>query len=86
VISAIVVNWNGKDYLAACLSALQAQDPPPDEILVVDNHSDDGSRDFVAAQFPSVRVVDTGSNEGPCRARNVGVASSGVPSVTSRVT
>ena len=74
VISAIVVNWNGVDYLSACLAALLAQDPPPAEVVLVDNHSDDGSREFVAKQFPTVRVVDTGSNEGPCRARNVGVA------------
>ncbi len=73
MISAIVVNWNGKDYLAACLQALLDQDPPPDEILLADNHSDDGSREFVAERFPSVRLIDTGSNHGPCRARNLGV-------------
>ncbi len=74
MISAIVVNWNGRDYLARCLGALLAQEPPPDEVLVVDNHSDDGSRELVAVQFPQVRLVDTGDNRGPCRARNVGVA------------
>jgi N-acetylglucosaminyl-diphospho-decaprenol L-rhamnosyltransferase len=73
VISAIVVNWNGKDYLPACLDALLGQSPPPDEILVVDNHSDDGSREMVAARYPGVRVLDTGSNQGPCTARNLGV-------------
>lgn len=74
VISAIVVNWNGKDYLSDCLTALLQQVPPPDEVIVADNHSDDGSRDFVAQHFPEVRVVDTGANKGPCFARNVGVA------------
>jgi GT2 family glycosyltransferase len=74
VVSAIVVNWNGKDYLPACLDALLAQDPPPAEVIVVDNHSTDGSRELVAARYPSVRVVDTGRNAGPCHARNVGAA------------
>jgi GT2 family glycosyltransferase len=74
VVSAIVVNWNGKDYLPACLDALLAQDPPPAEVLVVDNHSTDGSRDLLAARYPGLRVIDTGRNAGPCHARNVGAA------------
>ncbi len=74
VVSAIVVNWNGSDYLPACLDALLGQEPPPAEVLVVDNHSDDGSRDLVARRYPQVRVIDTGRNAGPCHARNVGVA------------
>lgn len=74
MLSAIVVNWNGKDYLPACLDALLAQDPAPTEILVVDNHSDDGSRELVASRYPQVRVIDTGRNAGPCHARNVGAA------------
>jgi len=74
VVSAIVVNWNGRHYLPDCLDALLAQVPPPSEVIVVDNHSDDGSRELVAANYPMVRVVDTGRNAGPCHARNVGVA------------
>ena len=74
VLTAIVVNWNGEDYLPDCLNALLAQDPAPDEVIVVDNHSDDGSRAVVADRYPQVRVVDTGVNGGPCHARNVGAA------------
>lgn len=74
MISAIVVNWNGANYLPDCLTALLAQEPRPDEVIVVDNHSDDGSRELVAERFPSVQVIDTGKNGGPCLARNVGVA------------
>lgn len=72
VVSAIVVNWNGQDYLPRCLDALLAQVPPPAEVIVVDNHSTDGSRELLAARYPGVRVVDTGRNAGPCHARNVG--------------
>jgi len=74
VLSAIVVNWNGRSYLGRCLEALLAQVPAPDEVLLVDNHSDDGSREFVAANFPTVKVVDTGRNGGPSLARNAGAA------------
>lgn len=72
-ISALVVNWNGANYLAECLTALLAQDPPPDEVLLLDNHSDDGSRQLAAERFPAVRIVDLGDNRGPCAARNRGV-------------
>lgn len=72
MVSAIVVNWNGRQYLAACLDALLAQVPPPAEVIVVDNHSTDGSREWVAATYPGVKVIDTGRNAGPCHARNVG--------------
>ncbi len=74
MLSAIVVNWNGRSYLGRCLAALLAQVPAPDEVVLVDNHSDDGSREFVAANFPTVKVLDTGRNGGPCHARNVGAA------------
>ncbi len=74
MISAVVINWNGRHYLKACLDSIVAQDPPPDEIILVDNHSEDGSREFVAKEFPQVRIVDTGSNVGPAKARNIGVS------------
>ena len=74
MVSAIVVNWNGRAYLPECIDALLAQVPPPAEVIVVDNHSDDGSRELVAERYPRVRVIDTGRNAGPCHARNVGIA------------
>ena len=74
MISAIVVNWNGKAYLVRCLEALLSQQPAPAQVVVVDNHSDDGSRELVAERFPQVEIVDTGANLGPCRARNAGIA------------
>jgi GT2 family glycosyltransferase len=60
--------------LPQCLDALLAQVPAPAEVILVDNHSDDGSRELVADRYPTVRIVDTGSNAGPCRARNLGAA------------
>lgn len=74
MISAVVVNWNGAAYLARCLEALRAQIPPPDEILLVDNQSTDASCGIVGERYPEVRIVQLGSNRGPCAARNAGVA------------
>lgn len=77
MVSAIVINWNGQDYLPECLDALLAQDPPPAEVIVVDNHSDDASRSVVSERYPGVQLIDTGFNGGPCHARNVGAEAAG---------
>jgi N-acetylglucosaminyl-diphospho-decaprenol L-rhamnosyltransferase len=64
-ISVIVLNYNGREWLEPCLTALSAQrDAPPFEILLADNGSTDGSTALVAARFPSVRVVDHRRNLG----------------------
>ncbi len=72
-ISAVVCNYNGQDYLADCLDALLAQDEALDEILVVDNGSTDGSREFLARHYPQVGVLPLGRNGGPGHARNAGM-------------
>ena len=72
-ISAIVVNYNGEEYLDRCLTALLAQTPAPDEVLLVDNESTDGSLALVNDRFPSVHVIPAGGNKGPAFARNLGV-------------
>jgi GT2 family glycosyltransferase len=49
-LSYCVVNTNGREHLGACLRAIAANHPADveHEILVLDNHSDDGSVDLVA--------------------------------------
>jgi GT2 family glycosyltransferase len=62
--SVIVINWNGRQHLQACLDALLAQQGVAFETLVVDNASTDGSADFVRERFPSVRLVALDTNRG----------------------
>ncbi len=50
--------------LRKCLSALEAQDLRPDEIILVDNGSTDGSVTMVHREFPEVTVFETGANLG----------------------
>jgi glycosyltransferase involved in cell wall biosynthesis len=56
-ISVIVCAHNEASQLGACLHSLLAQTRPPDELLVVDNASSDGTG-AVAAKIPGVRVVE----------------------------
>jgi hypothetical protein len=70
--SVIVINWNGRQHLQACLDALAAQQGVEFETLLVDNGSTDGSAEFVRAQFPVVRVVALPDNCGFAGGNNAG--------------
>ncbi|MGI8844874.1 MAG: glycosyltransferase family 2 protein [Thermoleophilaceae bacterium] len=58
-LSYCVVNTNGRDYLRACLEAIDRFHPVAldHEVLVLDNASDDGSAEMVRDHFPSVRLT-----------------------------
>ena len=49
-IVAVVVTYNRKNLLRACLSALVSQERQPDLILIVDNASSDGTREMLQAE------------------------------------
>ena len=78
--SIVIPNWNGRDLLAKYLpSVIDAMaGHPENEIIVVDNGSEDGSVEFLRDQFPAVRVLALdrnlgfggGSNEGFRAAKN----------------
>ncbi len=63
-VSAIVVNWNGKDVLSGCLQSLSKQNYGDLEIWVSDNGSEDGSQAMVRELYPSVRLLENGENLG----------------------
>jgi N-acetylglucosaminyl-diphospho-decaprenol L-rhamnosyltransferase len=72
-VAIIIVSYNTRDDLVACLQSLQAPAPEVDhEIVVVDNASADGSADAARA-FAGVRVVEAGANLGFARANNIGI-------------
>ena len=56
-ISVIVCAHNEERYIAPCLHSLLAQSRVPDEVIVINNASDDATG-AVAAKVPGVRVVD----------------------------
>mgnify|MGYP002633811425 CR=1 FL=1 len=63
-VSAIVVNWNGKDVLSECLQSLLKQEYEDLEIWVSDNGSEDGSQAMLKESFPSVHLLENGKNLG----------------------
>ena len=76
-VSIIVVNWDRRDLLRACLRSLEAQTFRDFEILVVDNGSRDGSAEMVDREFPHARVIRNPANRGFCAANNQGIALAG---------
>ncbi len=72
-ISAIIVNWNGKEVLSGCLKSLLDQDYENLEILVVDNGSQDGSQAKVKKEFPSIELIENVENIGFGSAVNRGL-------------
>jgi GT2 family glycosyltransferase len=74
LISVVVVNWNRRDLLRACLRSLQHQQGVEFETIVIDNGSDDGSPEMVAREFGSMaRVIRNDENRGFCAANNQGI-------------
>ncbi len=59
----VIPNWNGADYISACLDSLQKQTIPHD-VVVVDNGSTDGSLALIEKSFPEVQVVRHAENKG----------------------
>ncbi len=72
--SLIILSWNGRPYLAACLDAVLAQEYPDFEVIVVDNASTDGSAEWVAEHYPQVRLIRNARNLGFAAGNNVGLA------------
>jgi GT2 family glycosyltransferase len=71
-VSIVIVTWNGRRHLEACLTAVAAQRGIDAETILVDNASTDGTVDFVRARFPWVRVVALGINRGFAGGNNAG--------------
>lgn len=72
--SVIVLGFNGRQYLADCLSSVSDQDMSPGEyeILYVDNGSTDGSLEFVRSHFPGVHTLALPKNLGFAEGNNAG--------------
>ena len=70
-ISIVIPNWNGQKLLAKNLPSVLATQP--DEIIVVDDASPDGSNEFLAKNYPQIKVVHHTKNLGFGAACNSGV-------------
>lgn len=71
-ISVVIPSFNRSGLLHRALSSLAAQRDRPDEIIVVDDGSTDGTRAMLRREFPEVRYVRQ-EHQGVSAARNHGI-------------
>lgn len=82
-VTVVIPNYNGIKFIEECLTSLFRQDPdtPAYKVIVVDNGSEDGSRELVEERFPQVSVIALSENTGFCHAVNVGIRAAHAPCV-----
>lgn len=73
-LSILIVNWNTRDLVVACINSILKNAPPfAYEVIVVDNHSQDGSADALTALFghnKKIHLLPQLRNLGFARANN----------------
>lgn len=74
LVSVIIVNWNGRQYLPDCLDSLRDQSCDDFETIVVDNGSSDGSVELLQDSYPWVRLIPLAENTGFAGGNNAGFA------------
>lgn len=57
IVSAVIPNWKRKDDLVDALEGIRAQTYPIHEIVIVDNNSDDGTRELIEERYPDVNFI-----------------------------
>lgn len=67
----VIVNYNVKHYIAQCLDSIFKSSFKDVEVVVVDNHSHDGSVDYIKSKYPMVKVIVSNHNLGFARANNL---------------
>ena len=70
-LSIVIVNYNVKYFLEQCLYSVRAAITGLDaEVWVVDNHSTDGSIEYLRPRFPKVNFIENQDNPGFAKANN----------------
>ncbi len=75
-VSIIVVIYNSKKWIKLVFDAILAQTHKDLETIAVICGNDDGSKDFLQTNYPSVKIIDPGKNLGFSTANNLGIKES----------
>jgi GT2 family glycosyltransferase len=74
LVTAVILNTNRREDTLACLESLERGDYANLSIIVLDNHSTDGSVPAIQERFPQVRIIHLQKNLGYAGNNNVGIA------------
>ena len=71
-ISVVIPTFNRVAYLERCISSVIKQSYKIDEIIVIDNNSDDNTAEFIKNKYPFIKLLNE-EKEGVSFARNYGI-------------
>lgn len=81
-VTIVIPNYNGMAYLENCLTALRLDlREEPAHIIVVDNGSADGSREWITENCPEAELIALPENKGFPAAVNLGIRRAQTPYV-----
>ena len=75
-LSIIIVNYNSKLLLEQCTDSIKKATQINSEIIIVDNNSTDGSKDYLATMSTDVKCIFNNENTGFAKASNQGFKNS----------
>lgn len=75
LLSILIVNFNGKDFLGPCFDSIHKHVTMPHEIIMVDNASCDGSVEYVKKYYPTINLIVSEFNLGFAAGNNLAARS-----------
>ncbi|MCA9770826.1 MAG: glycosyltransferase family 2 protein [Myxococcales bacterium] len=76
LVSVSIVNYNGLRFLKGVIPRVYAQTHQPVELIIVDNASKDGSKEWIRANYPEITLIENERNEYFARGHNLGIRAS----------
>lgn len=74
-VSIIIINYKTYTLTKQCIESIEKHNQTIDyEIILVDNHSDDGSIEKLGNDFPDITIIENKKNVGFGNANNIGAA------------
>jgi N-acetylglucosaminyl-diphospho-decaprenol L-rhamnosyltransferase len=88
MLAVVIVSWNVRELLRACLASLRAdlaEGAPGARVVVVDNASTDGSAEMVRAEFADTVLIASHHNLGYVKANNLAMRHLGLDKAAPNV-
>jgi len=76
LVSVIILNWNGTQYLPSCIESIHSQTYKNIEIIIVDNGSTDDSVALLQRDYPQISLIINECNVGFAQGMNIGISAS----------
>ena len=73
LVSVIIPSFNRRHDLCRCIDSVLKQTLVATEVIVVDDCSEDDSREFLRHNYPDVRLIPCNCRFGPSHLRNLGL-------------